>query len=128
MANANTNTNASTLAENHVISLKVLGFLYLRLGAFERASRLFQALAHLRPDDIEVAGSLAAAELESGHPERALTLLAAPPLAALASDPARNPVTLLLQARAHWRLQQSEAAFAAMDTYLAATRQKSEHA
>ena len=105
---------AAVLESDQLVSLKVLGFLYLRLGAWERAARLFQALTHLFPDDIEVARSLAAAELEAGHAERTLAILSAPPLASLASD----PVALLLKARAHWRLEQNEAAFAVMDTYL----------
>ena len=105
---------AAILNPAQVTSLKVLGFLYLRLGAFDRAGRLFQALARLFPEDAEIAKSLAAAELETGHAERALSLLSAPPLAELTSDPA----LLLLKARAHWRLEQNEAAFAVMDVYL----------
>lgn len=102
------------LEENQLTSLKVLGFLYLRLGAFERARRLFRALAGLFPEDVETARNLAFAELEAGSPERALECIAAPPLAPLASD----PVLLLIRARSHWRLDQNEAAFAVMDAYL----------
>ncbi|MDR3054892.1 MAG: hypothetical protein LBU53_05755 [Zoogloeaceae bacterium] len=106
---------AAILQTEQLLSLRVLGFLYLRLGAWDRAARLFQALTRLFPDDIEIARSLAAAELEAGNAERALALLSAPPLNMLTSDPA----SLLLKARAHWRLSQSEAAFAVMDEYLA---------
>jgi thioredoxin-like negative regulator of GroEL len=105
---------AAVLEPDQLVSLKVLGSLYLRLGAGVRACRLFQALIQLFPEDVELARSLAAAELEAGNAERALTLLSAPPLDTQTSD----PVSLLLKARAHWRLEQNEAAFAAMDAYL----------
>jgi tetratricopeptide (TPR) repeat protein len=108
-----------TLDREHVISLRVLGFLYLRLGFADRAARLFQALLALSPDDAEAALSLAAALLENGKAEAALNLLEAPLLAAHSANSA-NPVFLLLKARALWRLQRNEEAFLVMDRYLAA--------
>ncbi|MDR2786894.1 MAG: hypothetical protein LBD06_00790 [Candidatus Accumulibacter sp.] len=108
------------LEPEQVTSLKVLGFLYLRLGFFARAARLFQALLALLPEDAGVAKSLAAALLEDGKAGEALALLDAPPLRADPSMPA-DPVFLLLKARSLWRLQRGEEAFAAMEAYLAAT-------
>jgi thioredoxin-like negative regulator of GroEL len=109
------------LDREHVASLKVLGFLYLRLGFADRAARLFQALLALLPEDAEAALSLAAALLENGKAETALKLLEAPPLAAHSndSDDSARPVFLLLKARALWRLQRNEEAFLVMDRYLA---------
>jgi tetratricopeptide (TPR) repeat protein len=113
------------LGREHIVSLKVLGFLYLRLGFFDRATRLFRALSALLPEDAEAALSLAAALLENGDAAEALSLLDAP---SLADDPAglaasgnrAGPAFLLLKARALWRLQKNEEALAVMDRYLAA--------
>jgi hypothetical protein len=107
------------LDREHVVSLKVLGFLYLRLGIADRAARLFQALLALFPEDAEAALSLAAALLENGDAEAALDLLETPLLAA---EPASSapPAFLLLKARTLWRLQKKEEAFLVMDRYLAA--------
>ena len=110
-----------TLEYGQMTSLKVLGAIYLRLGFFERAARLFQALFALAPEDAGIARSLAAALLENGEAEAALERLAAPPLSADSADAAasRDPVLLLLKARALWRLQKNEEAFSVMDAYLA---------
>jgi tetratricopeptide (TPR) repeat protein len=107
-----------TLDREQTISLRVLGFLYLRLGFSDRAARLFQALFALSPDDAEVARSLAAALLENGEAAETLKLLEAPLLRA---GSAADPILLLLKARALWRLQKNEEAFLVMDAYLAAT-------
>ncbi|MDR0379734.1 MAG: hypothetical protein LBI62_07325 [Candidatus Accumulibacter sp.] len=104
------------LDREHVVSLKVLGFLYLRLGFADRAARLFRALLALSPEDAEATLSLAAALLENGSAEAALNLLEAPHLATTHSA---DPVFLLLKARALWRLQKNEEAFLVMDRYLA---------
>ncbi|MDR2935049.1 MAG: hypothetical protein LBV70_04115 [Candidatus Adiutrix sp.] len=97
-------------------TLKVLGFLYLRLGLAPKAARLFQALAALAPQDVQAALSLAAATLEDGRPEEALALLEKPPLAgAAAGAPAR-----LLKARTLWRLGRREETYKLMDQHLAA--------
>jgi predicted Zn-dependent protease len=104
------------LGRDQTISLKVLGFLYLRLGFSDRAARLFRALLALSPEDAEVTQSLAAALLENGNAEEALRLLETSPLRA----DLPNPVPLLLKAQALWRLQRNEEAFAAMNAYLAA--------
>lgn len=97
-------------------TLRVLGFLYLRLGLASKAARLFQALAVLAPQDPQAALSLAAATLEDGRPEEALALLERAPLAgAAARAPAR-----LLKARALWRLGRHEETYKIMDQHLAA--------
>jgi tetratricopeptide (TPR) repeat protein len=106
--------DSETLTQDELFSLKALGFLYLRLGSFERARRLFRALAALRPEDAESAMSLAAAELEAGHPEEALRRLDIPPLERLRD----TPLCCLLRAQTYWRLQRDEEAFAAMDAFL----------
>jgi len=97
-------------------SLRVLGFLYLRLGYCERAARLFRALTALDPGDVDAAKSLAAAQIESGKAEAALELLAASPLREAADD----DVLMLLKARALWRLERNAEARAAMNAWLAA--------
>jgi predicted Zn-dependent protease len=107
---------ADTLSGDEQLSLRILGFLYLRLGFFDRAARLFRALLALCPEDAAVARSLAAAQLEAGNPESALELLEKPPLAGLSGE----ALLLLLKARALWRLERSAEARAAMDDYLAA--------
>ncbi|MDR3159375.1 MAG: tetratricopeptide repeat protein [Zoogloeaceae bacterium] len=104
------------LEETQAISLKVLGFLYLRLGFFDRAARLFRALRSFLPEDAGIHLSLSAALLENGEAEEALALLDAPPFV---PSPATNPVLLLLKARALWRLRRNEEACTVMDAYLA---------
>jgi tetratricopeptide (TPR) repeat protein len=106
------------LDREQVISLKVLGFLYLRQGFFDRAARLFRALFALLPEDIEVARSLAAALLENENPGEALGLLET----SFLRDHGADPVVKLLKARALWRLHRNEEAFAVMDDYLAAAK------
>ncbi len=59
-------------------ALSVLGFLYLRLGDWERAERLFKALAAIRPGDGTGAASLAAAALGRGDWAAALEYLDRP--------------------------------------------------
>jgi Flp pilus assembly protein TadD len=103
------------LDQNQMTSLKVLGFLYQRLGFFDRAARLFRALFALSPEDAEVVRNLAAALIEEDDAEEALRLLDAPSRHTDAPDPA----LLLLKARALWRLKRNEEAFAVMNTYLA---------
>jgi thioredoxin-like negative regulator of GroEL len=109
------------LEETQAISLKVLGFLYLRLGFFERAARLFRALRAFLPEDAGIHLSLAAALLENGEAEEALALLDAPPFVPshATTDPATDPALLLLKARALWRLHRNEEACTVMDAYLA---------
>jgi hypothetical protein len=107
------------LETEQIISLKVLGFLYLRLGFFTRAARLFQALFALLPGDTGVARSLVAALLEEGNAGEALALLDAPPLRTDLTTSA-DPLLLLLKARSLWQLQRNEEARAMMDVYLAA--------
>jgi DNA-binding SARP family transcriptional activator len=112
-----------TLDQEHITSLRVLGFLYLRLGFADRAARLFLALLALHPTDAEAGLSLAAALLEHGKAEAALdilTRLEEPSSPATDSGYSANPVFLLLKARALWRLQRNEEAFLVMDHYLAA--------
>jgi len=98
-------------------ALRVLGFLYLRLGLAAKAARLFQALAVLAPQDGQAALSLAAATLEDGRPEEALAILEKPPLAAMA---ARETPARLLKARVLWRLGRHEETYKIMDQHLAA--------
>ena len=107
---------ARELEPDQFETMKVLGFLYLRLGLAERAARLFQALAALAPEDPEAALSLAAATLEAGRPEEALALFHRPPLAALPPSTAAR----LLKARALWRLGRQEETYKIMEEHLAA--------
>jgi len=97
-------------------TMRVLGFLYLRLGLAPRAARLFQALTALAPEDPQVALSLAAATLEDGRPEEALALFDRPPLAAAPPTAASR----LLRARTLWRLGRQEETYRIMDEHMAA--------
>jgi thioredoxin-like negative regulator of GroEL len=101
-------------------TMRVLGFLYLRLGLAPRAARLFQALAALAPEDGQVALSLASAALEDGRPEEALALFARPPLAAARPTAASR----LLKARALWRLGRREETYRLMEEHLSAGGEK----
>ena len=104
------------LTEAELNSLRLLGFLYLRLGLAARAVRLFQALAALVPQDVQIALSLAAAHLEDERPETALAVLERPPLAGAQEEPAAR----LLKAQSLWRLERREEASALMDRHLSA--------
>jgi predicted Zn-dependent protease len=97
-------------------TLRILGFLYLRLGQARRAARLFQALAALAPEDPQIALSLAAAALEDGRPDETLALFARPPLDGAPPTAAAR----VLKARALWRLGRQEETFKIMEEHLAA--------
>ncbi len=101
------------LSEGQWTALSVLGFLYLRLGDWERAERLFKALDALRPGDGSAAASLAAADLGRGDWNAALERLDRLP-----ADAGHH--VRLMKAQALWRLGRNGEAEAVMAEYLAA--------
>ena len=101
------------LDEGQWTALSVLGFLYLRLGDWERAERLWKALAAIRPGDESALASLAAAALGRGDWAAALERLERIP--AGAGDHLR-----LMKAQALWNLGRNGEAEAAAAEYLAA--------
>jgi predicted Zn-dependent protease len=83
-------------------ALSVLGFLYLRLGHWDRAERLFKALAALRPGDVQTAASLAAAAL--GRGDWAAALERVEKILAGRAPAASDTYLHLMKAQALWRL------------------------
>lgn len=80
-------------------ALRVLGFLFLRMGQYARARRLFAALAALDPGDVHARCSLAYACIQLEDGEAALhTLTGLAPGDAL---PGGDAMLHLLLARAH---------------------------
>ncbi|MDR3037794.1 MAG: hypothetical protein LBV21_00640 [Candidatus Adiutrix sp.] len=106
---------AAELEQDHLESLKVLGYFYLRLGLAERAERLFAALTALIPGDAQAALSLAAARLEAGRPGEALALFDRPPLSGPEAGGLTAEAARLLKARSLWRLGRREETFALLE-------------
>ncbi|MDR2387528.1 MAG: hypothetical protein LBE80_08105 [Deltaproteobacteria bacterium] len=63
------------LDEEQFQTLLVLGFLFRRLGLYEKAARLYRVLIAMRPDDGSVLSPAAASALDEGRPEEALEFL-----------------------------------------------------
>lgn len=90
------------LDEGQWTALSVLGFLYLRIGHWDRAERLFKALCAVRPTDLQAAASLAAAALGRGDWALALERVEKS-LAGRAPSAADNHLRLM-KAQALWHL------------------------
>lgn len=103
-------------------TLKVLGYLFLRMGRTESAHRTFAALAALLPEDAcpaersWVQRNLAATALEQGDGTAALAHLdkATDGLTPTSTDAALH----LMRARALWQQGRHDEARYAVDTYL----------
>ncbi|MCR5814062.1 MAG: tetratricopeptide repeat protein [Desulfovibrio sp.] len=89
----------SPLSSQQKRALHVLGFLFLRMGQFARARRLFSALVTLDPGDIHARCSLAYACIELEDGEAALHTLTG--LGPGDPIPGGDQTLYLLLARAH---------------------------
>ncbi|UQZ90968.1 hypothetical protein C4J81_17800 [Deltaproteobacteria bacterium Smac51] len=103
------------LNDNQLTTLKTLGFLYWRLGYFDRVERLFKALLAVRPDDAESLKLLAAAQLEQARFADALASL---DKLGHKPRPSGEAVIWLMRAKALWGLGREAEAGAAVDEYL----------
>lgn len=104
-------------------ALKVLGYLYLRMGQFARAKRLFSALAALDSGDIHARCSLAHACIELGDGESALHTLTG--LSAGDPIPGGDATLYLLLARAHFLMDDQTSAREAIAAFWKARTEES---
>lgn len=111
--------NKAELNEGQWCALSVLGYMWLRLGNFPRAERVFRALAAVRPDDLKTSASLAAALLSQERPGDALEVVER--LLAGRAPAAGEGYLWLLKAKALWRLDRRDEAASAVRNYLALT-------
>lgn len=108
----------ATLTDEQRRALLVLGYLFLRMGHFERAKKLYAALLALNPDDNWAHRSMAAALVALGDGSGALTHIDK----ALGTAPlsSRDNALYLLKARALWRTGRSDEAKNAVNAWIAA--------
>lgn len=99
-------------------ALLVLGSLFLRMGQFARAKKLFAALTALDPDDAWTARCLAFAHLGLNEGEKALEQLDR----AIGNRPlpSRDAALHLLRARALWLSGRADEAKNAVNAWIAA--------
>ena len=96
------------LSTQQVRVLHVLGYLFLRMGQFARARRLFSALVALNPGDVHARCSLAHACIKLEDGEAALHTLIG--LGAGDPIPGGDATLYLLLARAHSLLGEDQPA------------------
>lgn len=108
----------AALTDEQRRALLVLGYLFLRMGHFERAKKLYAALLALNPDDNWAHRSMAAALVALGDGSGALTHIDK----ALGTAPlsSRDNALHLLKARALWRTGRSDEAKNAVNAWIAA--------
>jgi tetratricopeptide (TPR) repeat protein len=118
------------LDDDQFQTLSVLGFLFRRLGLYDKAGRLYRALLALRPDDPAVLAAAAAAAVAAGEAAAALGFLdrlahlsptesrAWPSLFDADRTGAGSPILWLLKAKALAALGRSDEAQAAVQNYL----------
>ena len=103
-------------------TLHVLGYLFLRMGHYDRARRVFAALAALDPHDRWARRNLAALAVQAGDGATALrhlqTVLNQGPLST------RDTALYLLRAKALWLEGRKEEARRALDAFLHQTEVK----
>lgn len=107
------------LTADQASTLRVLGYLFFRMGQFERARRLFAAMAALDPDDRWAQRNLAAAALAMGDGAAALEHLRRAVNDGMLST--ADAALHLLRARALWVEGRRDEARSAVEAYLAAT-------
>jgi Flp pilus assembly protein TadD len=96
-------------------TLNVLGYLFIRMGQFERARRIFSALAALDQDDHWARRNLAAIDVHNGDGASALRhLQAVMGKEALSS---RDAALHLLRAKALWLEGRKDEARRAVDAF-----------
>ncbi|MDR2441944.1 MAG: hypothetical protein LBE31_00295 [Deltaproteobacteria bacterium] len=103
------------LDDDQFKTLLVLGFLFRKLGLDDKASRLYQTLLALRPDDPSLLAPAAAAALAEGRGEDSLDLLER-----LEASGSQNfqPVHWLIRAKAYAALERPEEAHKAALKYI----------
>lgn len=109
---------SSPLSGEQRRALRVLGYLFLRMGHFARAKKLFAALLALDSGDAWTRRSLAAALLALGDGGGALehidNIMGAAPLSS------RDAALYLLKARALWLTGRADEAKNAVNAWIAA--------
>lgn len=109
---------SSPLSGEQRRALQVLGYLFLRMGHFARAKKLFAALLALDSGDVWTRRALAAAHLATGDGAAALEQLdLSMPGGPL---PSRDAALYLLKARALWLAGRADEAKNAVNAYLSA--------
>ena len=105
----------TTLSLQQKRVLHVLGYLYLRMGQYARARRLFAALAALDPSDVHARCSLAYACIQLEDGEAAVHTLTG--LGPGDPIPGGDATLYLLLARAHTLLGEDQAAREALAAF-----------
>jgi Flp pilus assembly protein TadD len=97
-------------------TLGVLGYLFLRMGQFDKARRIFAALAALDPEDRWARRNLAAIDVHDGDASSALRHLQA----ALGGEAlsSRDAALHLLRAKALWQEGRKDEARRAVDAFM----------
>ena len=109
------------LDPNSKRALQILGFLFLRMGQFARARRLFAALSVIDPEDIQVRQSLAYACVQMNDPEGAMHALSG-----MVIEDDHSPIQAsmhLLLAKTHMLLGEEKAAQESMAAFWKAASQ-----
>lgn len=107
---------SSVLTRDQRQTLNVLGYLFLRMGQFDRAERIFSALAALDPDDLWAQRNLAAIAVHDGNGASALRHLQA--VMGGQSLSSRDAALHLLRAKALWLEGRKDEARRAVDEFM----------
>ena len=117
-----TEDESAALSGEQRRALLVLGYLFLRMGQFARAKKLFAALLALDPGDAWARRSLAAAFLALGDGAAALEHI--DKVMGTAPPPSRDAALHLLKARALWLTGRADEAKNAVNAWLAAVGER----
>lgn len=105
------------LTEDQRTCLRVLGYLFLRMGLYERAQRLFTAMIVLDPNDRWAHRNLAVTALALGDHKMALEHIRLAIGDGVLST--ADSALYLLKAQALWRSGRQDEAKRAIDAYIA---------
>ncbi len=112
------------MTDDHVATLRVLAYLFFRMGHMERAGRVFAALAALAdPEhpDLQAIAGLAAVALEQGRGKEALEYLRVVMEGGTLNGQvfsSKQAVFYLMRAQALWMEGRREEAQSMVETYL----------
>ncbi|MDR1577778.1 MAG: hypothetical protein LBT86_06100 [Deltaproteobacteria bacterium] len=101
--------------DDQILTLRVLGHMYIRLGLKDKADRLIRALLTIKPNEPGLLGASAALALDHDKPQEALEKLTR----LFANSLTPDPTFILIKAQALWRLGRVAEALEAKDQYLA---------
>ena len=106
----------SSLSAEQRKTLNVLGYMFLRMGHFDRAQRIFAAMLALDPGDRWASRNLAAIAVQKGDGASALRHLQT----ALGNEPlsSRDAALHLLRAKALWLEGRKDEAHRAVDEFM----------